>query len=281
MARPARLGGQRSAACGAHEEPILPPETRKPSMSATLLPLKSALDAALNLVYPPVCQICREERAAAAQGYVGGQCRKNVRFIEAPFCERCGLPFDGEMTHPFQCANCQDVRLHFRSARSAVVANGIILDVIHRYKYNQALYFEAFLAELLISRAAPVLAAEPWDFIVPVPLFPVKQREREFNQAQRLAAQLARSVNIPVNNRLLRRVKATKTQTKLTREQRAENVHGAFAFCGRKPLNGEKIVLLDDVMTTGATTNSCARALQKAGAGEICVWTAARATMAS
>jgi predicted amidophosphoribosyltransferase len=69
------------------------------------------------------------------------------------------------------------------------------------------------------------------------------------------------------------------TQTRLTREQRAANVHEAFALRGGKKLNGEKIVLLDDVMTTGATTNACARALRKAGAGDICVWTAARATL--
>ena len=241
---------------------------------------RAALDAALNWVYPPVCQICGEERATAEQGYVGERCRGGVRFVTAPFCERCGLPFDGEMSHPFQCANCQGVRLHFRSAHSAVVAGGLMLDVIHRYKYNRALWFEPFLAGLLISRAAPALAAEAWDFIVPVPLYPVKKREREFNQAERLAARLGRAAAIPVNKGLLRRVKPTATQTRLTREQRADNVHGAFAFCGGKKLHGEKIVLLDDVLTTGATTNACARALRKAGAGEICVWTAARATLA-
>ena len=121
------------------------------------------------------------------------------------------------MSHPFQCANCQEVKLHFRSARSAVVADGMMLDVIHRYKYNRALWFEPFLAGLLISKAAPALAAEGWDFIVPVPLYPVKKREREFNQAERLAARLGRAANIPVNKGLLRRVKPTVTQTRLTR----------------------------------------------------------------
>jgi ComF family protein len=181
------------------------------------------------------------------------------------------------MTRPFQCANCQEMKLHFRSARSAVVANGLVLDVIHRYKYNRALWFEPFLAGLLVSRAVPALAAEKWDFIAPVPLYPVKKREREFNQAERLAAQLGRAAKIAVNERLLRRVKPTTTQTRLTREQRADNVRHAFAFCGKEKLNGEKIVLLDDVLTTGATTNACAGALRKAGAGEICVWTVARA----
>ena len=219
------------------------------------------------------------ERAEAAAGFVGPACRGEVKFVAAPFCERCGLPFEGEMNHPFECANCQEVTLYFRSARSAVAANSMMLDVIHRYKYNRSLWFEPFLAGLLIGRAAPVLAAEAWDFIVPVPLFPVRKREREFNQAGRLAARLGRAVRIPVNAGLLRRVKPTMTQTRLTREERAANVQQAFAFCGREKLAGEKIVLLDDVMTTGATTNACARALRRAGAGEICVWTVARATV--
>jgi ComF family protein len=248
-------------------------------MTALSFSLRAALDAALNLVYPPVCQLCGTERAGAGQGYVGDRCRSNVRFVMAPFCQRCGLPFDGEISQAFECANCREMTLHFRSARSAVLADSLMLDVIHRYKYNRALWFEPFLAGLLISRAAPELAVEAWDFIVPVPLYPVKKREREFNQAERLAARLGRAAGIPVNAGLLRRVKPTLTQTRLTREQRAANVREAFAFCGGNKLNGEKIVLLDDVLTTGATTNACAQALRKAGAGEICVWTAARATV--
>jgi competence protein ComFC len=159
----------------------------------------------------------------------------------------------------------------------AVLAKDLVLDVIHRYKYSRALWFEPFLANLLISQAAPILAAGKWDVLVPVPLYSVRKREREFNQATRLAAQLSRATKIPVNERLLRRVKPTMTQTRLTRQQRAENVHDAFSFCGKTGLQGEKIVLLDDVLTTGATTNACAATLREAGAGEICVWTVARA----
>ena len=78
-------------------------------MAADSFSWRAALDAALNLVYPPVCQICWEERATAEEGYVGARCRGGVRFITAPFCERCGLPFDGDMSQPFQCANCQEM----------------------------------------------------------------------------------------------------------------------------------------------------------------------------
>jgi ComF family protein len=235
-------------------------------------------NAALNLVYPPVCQICKDERAEIHDGYVGPKCRVGVHYITAPFCDRCGLPYDGSIHQPFVCANCADVTFSFRFARSAVVANALLLQVIHHYKYNRALYFEPFLAELLVREAAPALAAEKWDLIVPVPLHPAKQREREFNQAERLARHLSRATGIPVKTNLVRRVKPTETQTHLNRGQRAENVRGAFAAIQPKQLHGEKVILLDDVMTTGATTSACAAALRQTGAGEVCVWTVARGT---
>jgi competence protein ComFC len=238
--------------------------------------LKSAWDAALSFVYPPVCQICAKERATALEGYVGGKCWSDLRFVTAPFCERCGVPFEGDITHSFICQNCEGEKFGFSFARSAVVANPLILQVIGSYKYKRAVWFEPFLGDLLTRRAAPSLAAQKWDLIVPVPLHPVKEREREFNQAERLARHLARSLRLPVNARLVRRAKFTGTQTLLTRSQRAANVEGAFIPRAGKQLNGEKVILVDDVLTTGATTSACALALRQCGAGDVCVWTVAR-----
>jgi ComF family protein len=230
----------------------------------------------LNLLYPPVCQLCHDQRAEARDGFVCAKCWSHVRFIRAPFCERCGLPFAGDLTTAFVCTNCNDLKLHFTSARSAVVARTVVLEAIHRFKYSRALWFENFLAGLLIREAAPVLAKGNWHHIVPVPLHPVKLREREFNQAALLAAQLARATKIPLNEKILRRVHPTATQTLLTRDERAANMKNAFVVGKGKRLGGQRIVLVDDVFTTGATTNACARALQVAGAAEVCVWTVAR-----
>jgi competence protein ComFC len=238
--------------------------------------LKSWLDAGWGFFYPAVCQLCYSEAATAADGYVGARCRQSVRFIEPPFCECCGLPSEGEMTTRFECSNCREMELHFRTARAAVVAGHLVLDVIHRYKYHRALWFEPFLAELLLRAAGPALAAEPADVIVPVPLYPLKKREREFNQAERLAARLAELTRIPLNTRVLRRVEATRTQTLLTRAQRAANVRNAFVARPGCQLDGRHVILVDDVLTTGATTSACARALHGAGARAVRVWTVAR-----
>lgn len=238
---------------------------------------RGLLNAALGFFYPEVCQICSGARATAADGYVCPRCWQRVRFIAPPFCERCGLPYEGDITTAFECSNCREMELHFRSARSAVAARDLVLEVIHRYKYQRALWFELFLADLLIRRAAPELGREKWDVIVPVPLYPAKKREREFNQAERLAERLGAATRIPVNKRVLLRVEPTRTQTLLTRQQRAANVRHAFAVPRKRSgLDGARVVLVDDVLTTGATTSACAKALLNAGARDVCVWTVAR-----
>jgi ComF family protein len=239
-------------------------------------PAKSWLNTGLGFFYPEICQLCEAERATAKDGFVGAKCWSHIRFIRPPFCERCGLPFEGDLTTTFECANCREMELHFSSARSAVVAKTVVLEAIHRFKYQHALWFENFLADLLIREAAPVLRGQGWNFIAPVPLHPLKQREREFNQAEMLARHLSDATKIPLNTKLLRRVLPTMTQTLLTREQRAKNMRGAFAVRNGVTLDSERVVLVDDVFTTGATTSACAQTLRAAGAGEVCVWTVAR-----
>jgi ComF family protein len=246
------------------------------NVNSALPSIKAYVNAALGFLYPELCQLCREERATPADGFVCANCRAGVRFIVAPFCDRCGLPFDGAITTRFECANCRELELHFCSARSAVIAKGAVLDAIHRYKYQRALWFEPFLAGLFIRQAASELKSGRWDLITPVPLHPAKLREREFNQARRLATRLGAEVDLPVDAQMLQRTVPTRTQTLLTREQRAANVRNAFSMRDGRRLNGERVVLVDDVFTTGATTSACAKVLRKAGAGEVCVWTLAR-----
>jgi ComF family protein len=245
-------------------------------MSALLESASGWLNAGLGFIYPEVCQLCGAARATPAESYLCSECRAQVRFIHPPFCAHCGCPFPGAITTEFECANCREMDWQFRFARSAVVARDAVLEVVHRYKYNRALWFEPFLAGLLIDRAAPELRGGAWDALVPVPLHPTKQREREFNQAERLAARLSRATGIPLNRRLLRRGVATRTQTLLTRQERLSNVRNAFELRGAPDLSGRSFVLIDDVLTTGATTSACAAVLRRAGAADVCVWTVAR-----
>jgi competence protein ComFC len=160
-------------------------------MWASAAPVKSWLNTGLGFFYPEICQLCENEHATARDGFVGAKCWTQIRFIRPPFCARCGLPFQGDLTTKFECTNCREMELHFSSARSAVVAKTVVLEAIHRFKYLRHLWFENFLADLLIREAGPELRGQKWDFIVPVPLHSLKQREREFNQAEILARHLS------------------------------------------------------------------------------------------
>ena len=237
------------------------------------------MEQILAFVYPDVCQICEHGFAPRREGYVCGPCRlgaQGVRRIEPPFCHCCGLPFEGAITVAFTCANCLGQDLHFRSARSAVEFTGVVREAIHGYKYNHKIWFETFLAALLVEAARPHLSREDWDFLVPIPLHWMKRLERSFNQAARLARELSRATGIPVHDRLLKRVRRTKVQARLPRQARAENVKGAFAYRGPASLAEARLVLIDDVMTTGATASACAKVLRQNGARVVDVWTVAR-----
>ncbi len=236
-------------------------------------------EALLGLVYPNWCQLCGTEPAFARDGYVGPRCRGSLRFIRGPRCDRCGLPFQGDLSQAFTCANCGDLTLHFETARAAVVATGVALEVIHRFKYQRALWFEPFLVDLLLDAAVPALADCGWTAVVPVPLHPTKQRFREFNQAERLARPLAQALALPLLLRTVRRAEPTPPQTHLTRPQRAGNVQRAFQPNPGARLGGASVIIVDDVLTTGATANALAGVLSGLGARRICVWSVARAVM--
>ncbi|MBX3733444.1 MAG: ComF family protein [Verrucomicrobiae bacterium] len=239
--------------------------------------VRNHLEDLLGLLYPNRCLLCDGEPASARGGYVGSRCRRSVRAIHPPYCSQCGLPFPADITGSFVCTNCEGLSLAFESARAAVVAGGVVLEVIHRFKYARALWFEPFLSDLLLTAAVPALAGGGWTAVVPVPLHPVRARHREFNQAERLARPLAAALGLPLLCNRVRRTMPTLTQTHLSRAERARNVNRAFQPGDGGRLDGASVVIVDDVLTTGATTSATAGVLRRLGAVRVCVWSVARA----
>lgn len=239
--------------------------------------LRTGAEALLGVIYPEVCCVCGKRPAGPLEHYVCRRCTAGIQFVKSPFCELCGRPFPGTSSVSFECFNCKGVELWYESARSVVLAQDGMLQAIHLFKYNRAMWLEPFLARLFVEGAAPALVDFGADLVMPVPLYPAKERERGFNQSERLAAALGDALAVRLDRKVLRRRTPTPTQTHLDRPQRQANVKDAFV-ADPIPVIDRRIVLVDDVFTTGATTNECARVLMRAGAKAVRVWTLARAT---
>lgn len=254
------------------------PASKPPGRPAGRLGLGVWSEVILGWVYPPVCAVCRQERADRHHGYVCEACQGGVRRITEPCCQRCGMPFAGKIIGAQTCAACRKNSWAWDEARAAVVAEGIALECIHRLKYQKEPWFGTFLSGLLMETALPQLIGHPWQGVVPVPLHRVKQREREFNQAERLAAPLAQALGVPLETDRVRRREATSSQTSLSREDRIRNMRAAFEPARPLRIRGSWIIV-DDVLTTGATTDGVAAVLKNLGAERVVVWAVARATL--
>lgn len=196
--------------------------------------------------------------------------------LEGPLCERCGEPFAGQVMGAFSCTNCRGRKWHLTRARAAYRAEGEVMEAIHRFKYGGEYYRLRFLREWLREGFERYYRdAGPWQGLVPVPLYPLRRRQRGFNQAEQLARQLARVTGIPVWDGL-RRLRATQVQARLRRSQRLKNQRDAFGLKRGFDPGGLRLLMIDDVLTTGATVDACAAVLRKAGAAEVSVLTVAR-----
>jgi competence protein ComFC len=278
-------GSETGAATGA---PALAADSRIRSLFSRCQPsfFRRYFTALLDLVYPRRCEICEQplepNRAGAGQ-WLCQECLDRLPRIEPPFCKVCGEPFEGAMTDVFQCGNCAELTLHFEFAVSPCRARDAVRLMIHRFKYQRRLDLRGALSSLLAEVFEdPRLAAldrTSWT-LVPVPLHPARERERQYNQAWELCRELSARSEFPAR-KAMRRVRPTTAQASLTRHQRIENLRGAFAMDGSvlrgDLLRGANVLLVDDVLTTGSTTSECARVLRREGGVEkVVVITVAR-----
>ena len=184
--------------------------------------------------------------------------------------------FSGAITETFNCSNCEGRNLHFECAVAPYLSTGVVRDLIHSFKYEHALHLRkqlaAWMAEALDD---PRLREQPFDAFVPVPLHHIRYREREFNQAAELAILLTTRTGAPTWH-ALKRTRYTSTQTKLDRNERMENLRGAFRVRQTSRVKKSHLVLIDDVFTTGSTVEECSRVLLRAGAASVRVLTVAR-----
>jgi len=228
-----------------------------------------------DVVFPRLCPGCGE-RSDRAGRHVCWRCVGGLPLRDQSVCERCGLPVEGPIGHRFICGACRTDPPAFDQARSASAFGLLTRRLIHLFKYNRHLWLREDLVDLLDGCLRAQFDAAAVDLVVPVPLHPAKRRARTYNQAALLAGGLARRLGKPHRPRVLARVAWTSTQTRLSRTERRKNVLGVFKVADAAAVRGRTVLLVDDVMTTGATLHACARILKKAGAARVWCVTVAR-----
>ena len=250
--------------------------TRLGGLAANLFdrtrPLRAA---ALNLVYPPSCMACRG--AVTAGDALCPACWNGVRFIERPYCERLGTPFAQDLGPGLISPEAMASPPVYNRARAvARFEDGAARQMVHRLKYSDRLEMAKPMGVWMARAGAELL--HDAHMLIAVPLHRQRMWARKFNQAAALANSISEISGVPARPLLLRRVKNTASQISMSRSARAENMQGAFRVREEDKLwlTDQNIVLVDDVLTSGATVNAAARALFRGGAARVDVLVFAR-----
>jgi ComF family protein len=237
--------------------------------------------AVKDICFPPVCLVCKTGLGGgvADRQHVSlcADCLARVVFLREPLCRWCGKTFPGAAGNNHLCGYCLQHGWHFTAARSVIQYQGVLAGVIQAFKYGENRTALSTFAILKESLPHLQVLEEP-DLILPVPLHPERLRQRGFNQALVLAKTFFPGQRAKINTTVLARTRRTAAQTGLSGAARRKNIKGAFTAVEEK-VAGRKIILIDDVFTTGTTVDECARVLCKAGAQQVHVLTLARATL--
>ena len=237
----------------------------------------------VDWLYPPRCRACSDSIHGEDAAYFCASCRGHIELVLHPLCSVCGQPYPDAAGDDHVCALCLSRPPHFIQAQAWACypreesTEHPLRRVIQRFKYGRKVSLGRPLGQLLGRGCHEFLSSCPVDLIIPVPLHPKRLRWRGFNQSVLLARQVCRLYNVPMDALLLYRNRETPPQTQLSEDERRRNMRGAFSLNPHKSVKNQRILLVDDVYTSGATVNECSRMLKKGGAAAVYVVTLARA----
>ncbi len=228
----------------------------------------------LDLMLPPRCFGCGE--TTSEHHTLCASCWKNCTFLSSPWCSLCGWPFPFETPHQTLCPHCHRLPPLFVQCRSALAYQESSRHFILKLKQGDGTYLAPGLSRLMLRVGQDILSKT--DLLIPVPLHWKRLFLRQYNQATLLSNHITRQTSIPTHTDLIKRHRSTPKQGHQNRKERAANVRGAFfvPFEKKSLINGKRLTLVDDVLTTGATLNECSRVLLNEGAKEVRVLTLAR-----
>jgi ComF family protein len=253
-------------------------ELRLPRFAALAQGVRSTLRLALDVALPPLCPSCREPVEDQA---LCAACWSKLSFISRPFCERLGIPFAYDPGPGLLSMEAIADPPSYGRARAVVRYDDIARALVHAFKYGDRLDLAPTMGRWTAGAGRELLADA--DALIPVPLHWRRLWARRFNQSAALAEAVSAVSGVPVIHTALKRIKATAHQVGLSQSERSINVQGAFRLSdeGRMKVTGRRLVLIDDVLTSGATVDACTRALLRAGAANVDVLVFARVVAAA
>lgn len=237
--------------------------------------IKKLYNSILDLLFPEegICFCCDQYDEEVKEDHICNDCRDKLIFINEDKCPVCGKPtYKGYSSS--RCSYCANKTFYFTKALAPLEFSGLIRKTIYKYKYESKPYIYKSFGEVML-RALEKENIGNIDYIVPVPLHRARKAERGYNQAELLARHISLKLGIPLERNSLRRVKATKIQNKLARHEREQNIKDAFKIRDIRVFKDKRILLVDDIFTTGSTVNECSRILKEGGAAEVFVITIA------
>ena len=241
--------------------------------------LRGLFQGLKDLIYPNCCLVCKNRILAAnQQQIICAGCWDKIEQNLPPFCASCGRHLTPEAIEKNACQSCSKcgTNFYFDRAFSPCKYTGSVKKLIHEFKYSGKDYLGKPLGKLMHTFIRDYqLPIEYLDFLVPIPLHKSRQRQREFNQAEILSQEIAQEFNKKVLTDTLIRIKPTKTQTELTFQERCQNVENSFTVIKPELIRATNLLLIDDVLTTGATSSEAAKCLKAAGAKKVLLLTLA------
>lgn len=239
--------------------------------------LRAEFSGLFDLLLPPSCPLCGAALEGGAASAFCSDCLAGFSSLDSSFCPRCALPYPLPSGSNHLCETCLRHEPPFLYTRCLGLYDASLREAIQRFKFNGAVHLDRPLARLLAAKIEDVFGSFRPDLLVAVPLHKQRLKARTYNQSLLLARELGRLWHLPAPSRLLRRMRTTVPQQGLTAELRRSQLQGAFAVNGR--LDGERVLLVDDVFTTGATARECAATLLAGGASQVVVAVLARARL--
>lgn len=244
--------------------------------------VKSLGKGLISLLLAADCRVCQRPLEPSNFTFVCLDCWSKIKWLQAPYCSKCSkpLPFSPTLQDvpTLLCSECGRQHFYFKKVFIPTLYEGVMKKVIHLLKYNKKTGIMRSLKRIIKSYFDHLdFSFSHLDLVVPIPLHPRKLKERGFNQAELIARVIARYLQVKLAKGNLRRVKATITQTTLSRKERIKNIKKAFEIKDKDEFQAKSVLLVDDVYTTGTTIREAAKVLKQAGAEEVYVFTLARA----